>query len=502
MRNRLRNGAIILIVAAGALLRSRDLLRPWVGVHNGWAGAVYGNIARNFVKYGYWATELGPVSSSGRVAQEQFEYYYHYPPLLVWLVSASFQVFGVHEWSARLVPWVFSVALMALIYFFARRFYTERVALLALIFSAIVPIEAYYGAHVDVYGTIVVFFTTLALYGYARWLESSRTRDLALCLAGVVLGCMTAWYTFFLVPLIIVHHRWVNAHRDKSRDRQVWLTAGSALVVFGLFLLHRRLLMGSGRTEVYGTLLQKLLLRVSIQTPSGAKPGFIGLLTSQARDFAHLYSVPLVLLTGAWMGFFVKDALAKRLQAHDWFLLMLLGYGFLHNAAFPSFLLGHDFMIVCYMPGIAIAAAVACARLAVPIERRWGATASAVAVAALLIVSTVAALRATTRLYSEDSDYPASLKRWGEIIRLNSHETDLVFACSPEDRILEWYADRDMRFSISTPREFSDSTARRPAALFVCPERLAEKQRVFLDYLAGAYPRHDKDGLVLFVLRK
>src|SRR5262249_45277613 len=32
------------------------------------------------------------------------EPYYHKPPLLYWLIMASYSVFGVHDWAARLVP--------------------------------------------------------------------------------------------------------------------------------------------------------------------------------------------------------------------------------------------------------------------------------------------------------------------------------------------------------------------------------------------------------------
>ena len=172
MTNRLRNGAIALIVAVGVLLRAHELNKAWVGMHNAWGGAMYGGIARNSVRYGYWATGFGPVTNSGRVSPERFEYYYHYPPLLNWMLAASFSVFGVHEWSARVVPLVFSIALMILIFIFARRFFSTTVAFIAMLFSAVVPVEAYYGAHVDVYNSVAVFFTALAVYAYARPLIS------------------------------------------------------------------------------------------------------------------------------------------------------------------------------------------------------------------------------------------------------------------------------------------------------------------------------------------
>lgn len=104
MADRSRCVLIAVIFIVGALLRSHDFLSPWVGEHNAWGGAMYGNIARNFVKYGYRGTQFGPVVNSGYVPASEFKFYYHYPPLLVWLVSVSYLIFGVHEWSATYVP--------------------------------------------------------------------------------------------------------------------------------------------------------------------------------------------------------------------------------------------------------------------------------------------------------------------------------------------------------------------------------------------------------------
>ena len=502
MTNRARNLMFLTIVAVGTMLRSHDLLRPWIGVHNAWGGAMYGNIARNFVKYGYWATEFGPVSNGGLVSPDRFEFYYHYPPLLVWLVSASFHMFGVHEWSARLVPLMFSTGLMGLIYLVARQLFSERLALLAMAISAILPIEAYYGSHVDVYGSIVVFFTTLALLGYARWLVSSHRRDLVLCILGVVLGCMTAWYTFFLVPLIIGHHRFVHAQHEKPRDREVWLIALSALAVFVLFLLHRRLLMASGRTEVHGTLIEKLILRMGTRASDGQQTTLMSLVARQARDFYHLYTIPVVILTAAWAGFVLKDAVNRRVQGGDWLILILLGYGFLHNAAFPSFLLGHDFMIVCYVPGIALAATGACDRLARTIGHQWGRTVQVAAMSTIALVVLASALVSTKRLHDSDSEYAGSLKRWGDTIRSTSAETDVVLVCSKEDRIFQYYADRDMIFSVDSKDKFDSSLERTSAALFVCQARQTKEHRGVVEYVRIARDRRDLDSLVLVGLRR
>jgi dolichol-phosphate mannosyltransferase len=47
--------------------------------------------------------------------------YYHKPPLLYWLVMASYCVFGVHDWAARLVPALASFASVFVTWFWGRR---------------------------------------------------------------------------------------------------------------------------------------------------------------------------------------------------------------------------------------------------------------------------------------------------------------------------------------------------------------------------------------------
>lgn len=49
------------------------------------------------------------------------EPYYHKPPLLYWLVMGCYQVFGVHDWAARVVPAMTGVLIVLLTYIWAAR---------------------------------------------------------------------------------------------------------------------------------------------------------------------------------------------------------------------------------------------------------------------------------------------------------------------------------------------------------------------------------------------
>ena len=49
------------------------------------------------------------------------EDYLHKPPLLYWLVMASYQIFGVHDWAARLIPVLASWLVIGIVGWWGRR---------------------------------------------------------------------------------------------------------------------------------------------------------------------------------------------------------------------------------------------------------------------------------------------------------------------------------------------------------------------------------------------
>ncbi len=49
------------------------------------------------------------------------EVYLHKPPLMYWLVMGAYQVFGVDDWGARLVPGVIGVLIICLVYWWGRK---------------------------------------------------------------------------------------------------------------------------------------------------------------------------------------------------------------------------------------------------------------------------------------------------------------------------------------------------------------------------------------------
>lgn len=456
---------------------------------------MYGNIGRNYLKYGYLATQLGPVSSLGSVTPSEFEYYYHYPPLLYWLVSLSFKCFGVAEWSARLVPLAFSVATLILIYLIGARLFDRRVALLATAFAAIMPMEAYYGAHLDVYGPVAVAFSLLGFYGYIRWLRSRRTKDLSLCVAGVVFGCMTSWFTYFLIPLILAHHFWFHYWRERNaRDLRLLILPVSAIGVFAFFISHRKWLLRSN-SEVAGSLGEKFFQRISF----GEDP--MHLMAKHFGDVLNFYTLPLSFLAVAWAGFFVRDLFKKQLQESDWLLLVLLGYGVLHNIVFPGLLDGHNYMARCYTPALALGAALASLRILAFAGK--AAPPQIVTAAAYFSFALIVACGIQTTSARFGSDYAAwfyELRRTGQSIHAAISDRDLVLMPVADD-VLNYYIDRPVRAPVTTLAEVLEISRQRDGRCFyACPAPQVDSITSLITELDMKFPRIRRDDPIIFAL--
>lgn len=456
MRRGLLMALVVLIVGSGVILRGRDMFEPWNGRHKAWAGAVYGNIAHNLLQYDLTETRFAPLTNTGPpVSRDEFEYYYHYPPLLVTMVAVSYRVFGFHEGSARTVPLLFSLLTMALVFAFAHRFWNLRVAVAALILAAFLPVEIYYADHVDVYGPPAVFFSVLAVFGYGLWYQDRRRRYLVLTFGAVVLGCLTAWFTYFVAGLLAVHALFV-APRD--RRPPLWVPAGlilSGVAVFAAFLLHRYMLIGSGGSEVMGTLMEKLLIRsgwtdLAIRTDEGwvsASPW-----TFAAHVGGHLIlmlGLPALLLATAW-GAGLLGRVRSGIQDRDWFLAIVLGFGLLHSLAFPMLLPGHDYLVRCFAPGVAIAAAVALVAFADTLGSRWGPRAGTAILAAGLAITTLVGFDMSRDMRYQGAD-GRQLSDWGTYVRGATEAETVVLLPESQDRVFEHYLGRRVRWEINSP---------------------------------------------------
>jgi 4-amino-4-deoxy-L-arabinose transferase-like glycosyltransferase len=114
---------LLLVVLPGALLY------PCLGFHLFEPDeGRYAEIPREMLTRGEWV-----------VPYLQGQPYLDKPPLLYWLVMASYRLFGVHDWAARLVPALAVHAAILITYLLGRRSLGERAAFWGALLLALAP---------------------------------------------------------------------------------------------------------------------------------------------------------------------------------------------------------------------------------------------------------------------------------------------------------------------------------------------------------------------------
>lgn len=307
----------------------QNLDKPFWGEHD-WNGVRYGNIARNYLRYGVLETKLGQVENSGPSSSGEFEYYTRYPPLLPFLIAISYKIFGISEWSTRLVPLVFTSAILVMIFLIGSRLFSLRVGILASLLALATPMVGYFGKNPS-HEPLTLFFILLAFYGYI-W-----SRKL-LFMLGLIFAQFSAWAGYFLLPALMLSHLLQKDFKSFKKLIPFWILSAG---IFIIHLLHVKLLTGSiSGGDLFGTLWQRAGLAPSLQ-PEGYN--LINYLGRVRLWMATLFTNTLLLV--ALFHFFNKK------------LLPLALVGVFYALFFSSSVYIHNYLLFYFLPFLTLAAA-------------------------------------------------------------------------------------------------------------------------------------------------
>lgn len=340
---------LILVMAAGVLLYKSN--KPFFG-HHDWNSVVYSNIARNYLRYGYLLTKFGQVRNHDYASISEFNYLTHYPPLLPILISLSFQLFGITEIAARLVPISISVIMVALLYMIGREIYGEAVGLIAALLTILTPLYLYYGK-LPVHDTVVPAFSLLAFWGYLHFNRIGKFRYYLLMVIGIILGGLLNWTGYYIVPAILLH-QFIFTHKRHSRLPIIALVP-MCIFLFSLHLLHIKILtgdfLGGGLSRIFMERANPYLT-ANVYHFSWRK--YIG----QEIQFLRIYFTNIVILAILfWFLKQIKQLRSDKRSHLDGYLIVLLIYGMIHLIIFPQLVFIHDYMIYYLLPFMVLAAA-------------------------------------------------------------------------------------------------------------------------------------------------
>ena len=167
------------------------------------------------------------------------EPYSHKPPLLFWLIQAGWMIFGVNDWWPRLLPSLFSLASISLVYQFSRRLWPDRIEIAklapTLLIGSLLWIQFLSAAMFDM---ILSFWVLLAIYCIYQSSRVQRSPIPYWLLAGVAtgLGLLTKGPVMLLhvLPLALLAPVWVER---KNMSWVRWYTGIVGIVLLASLII-------------------------------------------------------------------------------------------------------------------------------------------------------------------------------------------------------------------------------------------------------------------------
>jgi len=209
--------SLVLAVLAAALLLTRlscPLLEP--------EEARYAEIPRQML-------------AEGRVAEPVWhgEPYYHKPPLLYWLVMCGYGIFGVHDWAARLVPALASLATVFVTWLWGRRAFGPRAGFAGAVVLILSARFVYLGRMLTMDPLLCLWVTGALATAHLSvregqlqrrwWLASAFLTGLGLLTKGPVAAVLT------LVPVVLFQVLDRRCARPSPRALACYLAVAAAV---------------------------------------------------------------------------------------------------------------------------------------------------------------------------------------------------------------------------------------------------------------------------------
>jgi len=335
---------LVLLGLAAFLNKTVRLDRPWTLGYDT-VGAIYSTIARNFVREGVLDPPLVQKQHTGRpppgvVVGAQS----NHPPLVPLAVAAVFWLTGSDApWAARLAVIPAALLSLFLLHGLTRRLGGRRLAAGAVLFMALAPAAAFYGAWVDPVGWWSIFWLLLCFRVALPWFQGDRPRPGAwrgpALAAGFALAMLAEWNAVFLLPVL-----GVEAVAGGGRRR--WLPVVSLGVAAVLMaLLFRAILPGAGES------LAKLGKLARLSDWNGA------LVLKLVGYHVSLFGWPLLGLAAPSAVATLSRVLTKRITPLDRLVVALILFQAWYTLIYPVGVRVHDFCSLYLLPPLAILAA-------------------------------------------------------------------------------------------------------------------------------------------------
>lgn len=231
-----------------------DIDRPWVNQID-FNGAVWSQAAHNILRAGLIETQGASTAFYfGPLPIPDAGYYLHHPPLLHLSVAAIFSVLGEHEWAARAVPIVCSLASLALLWLLICNTLGHRTAVFCTAILVALPMMLRYGAMVN-FEPVVLTFILLSLLALRYWETSGSLLWKWTFFASLLVGMWVDW-AMHLFALVLF--AWWMTRPGRPARRLAWAVMGITVFSGLAYLIHTQFLRSDALKDLHNTFLVRV----------------------------------------------------------------------------------------------------------------------------------------------------------------------------------------------------------------------------------------------------
>ncbi len=339
---------ILIPIFFSILITSIGLNKPFVG-HHDFMSAFEGTIAKNYLNYGIIRTKLGQITSHpSNPPEETKSFQVSYLPLLPLLIYFSYLLFGVSEWTTRIVPAIFSVIGVIFFYLSIKKIWDYKIAFVASIFYMLNPMFIYFSKLPAPEPLLVAMFSVI-FYSYLRWLDKKTNRRFLVLFLLILLGGFIGWPILYICPLLILH-----SLLNKQFKRKMLFLLSFLFIIPGLQFWHVYILTN----QIGGYLLQTLLKRTSEQSLSFGGIDFSwGSYIKQEISWLQSYYTRIVIFLSL-LNF--VSLLRQKMDFKNTTVYLFLLFGVAHPILFSKYVFIHDFLNMYLLPFFALSASLGC----------------------------------------------------------------------------------------------------------------------------------------------
>lgn len=310
---------LILIFAAGALIRLADTFRPID--HASWRECDEGAIARNYAQESMnpFYPRIDWRGTTTGAAEMEF-------PLYPYLTAVTYQIFGVHDYFLRVWNLLFSLGTLLFFYRLARSYLEDFSLVFACAFFTFNPLVIELSTSIQPEGLMILCYTA-SVFFFTKWLKTEKDTDFWLALlmtALTLLAKATAAHIGLVFGVLLLQKYGLRIFKQSK----VWIFGAVTLLPALLWYAHAKMLW-----KTYGNSLGVSNEYHWIGWDFFTNPYFIkGILYSELTAVWAIFGV-VIGIFAVWRGIgekiirfcllwlaaiFVMYCIAARTTADDW----------------------------------------------------------------------------------------------------------------------------------------------------------------------------------------